>query len=326
VTEFWNSLLKLEPAALVLVGAGLLILVALALGIRAVLVSRRTNVLDRLQKFQAGADGPSGDNAQGVLVEQEEGGLLKALSPFSKLAKPGDTEGQNKIRGFLSSAGFRSDKAVEYYLGAKVVGAVIGLIGFILVAPSLDASWDTATAVALVMVAIGFYFPALYVSSRRSERQKAITQALPDTLDLLVTAVEAGLAIDSALKRVGEEMQLAAPLLSEEFRLTALEMTGGLSRGESFRRLAARTEVTDLKTLAAVLVQAEMFGTSVAKSLRIQSDSLRVKRSQRAEEQAAKVAVKLTVPLITLVLPSLMTILLGTAVIRFLNIFFPAAQ
>src|SRR5437762_1841846 len=119
MNEFWNSLLKLEPAALVLVGAAFMILVALGLGIRAVLVSRRTNVLDRLQKFQQGEDGAPGVEgaSHSALVEEGATGLGRIFSPFSKLARPGDAAGQTKVKGFLSSAGFRSDKAVDYYLG-----------------------------------------------------------------------------------------------------------------------------------------------------------------------------------------------------------------
>jgi tight adherence protein C len=175
----------------------------------------------------------------------------------------------------------------------------------------------------IVFMAIGFYLPAFWLSGRVKERQSAVNHALPDALDLLVTCVEAGLGLDAALNRVAEELSLSAPLLSKEMSQAALEMRAGMARGEAFRRLAARTGVEELRNLAAMIVQTEVFGTSIAKSLRVQSDAMRVRRMQLAEERAATVAVKLTVPLIFCILPALFAVLMGPATVRIIRILMP---
>jgi tight adherence protein C len=134
-------------------------------------------------------------------------------------------------------------------------------------------------------------------------------------MDLLVTCVEAGLGLDAAMSRVSQELQLSSPILGEEMNQTFLEVQAGVTRADSFRRLADRTGVEDLRSLAAMLIQTDIFGTSVARALRIHSDSMRVKRMQQAEEKAAMVSVKMTVPLVLCILPSLIAIVMGPAIV-----------
>jgi tight adherence protein C len=141
----------------------------------------------------------------------------------------------------------------------------------------------------------------------------AIERALPDTLDLLVTCVEAGLGLDAAIARVAEEQELSAPILSAEIKMTFLEVQAGMRRTEAFRRLADRTGVDELKSLAATLNQTEIFGTSVSVALRTQSEWIRMRRMQKAEERAATVAVKMTIPLVLFILPSLLMVIMGPA-------------
>jgi tight adherence protein C len=142
-------------------------------------------------------------------------------------------------------------------------------------------------------------------------------------MDLLVTCVEAGLGLDAALSRVAEEMALAAPLLGRELNVTFLEIQAGVPRRDAFRRLADRTGVEDLKTLSAVLTQTEIFGTSIARALRVHAEGMRVKRMQKAEERAAMVSVKMTFPLILCILPSLIAVVLGPAAAQIAATFFP---
>jgi tight adherence protein C len=140
-------------------------------------------------------------------------------------------------------------------------------------------------------------------------------------MDLLVTCVEAGLGLDAAMARVSEEMTLASPILATELNHTFLEVQAGIPRADSFRRLAERTGVEDLRALSAMLIQTDIFGTSVARALRVHSDGMRVKRMQRAEEKAAMVSVKMTIPLVLCILPSLIAVVMGPAVVMIKNAF-----
>jgi tight adherence protein C len=149
-----------------------------------------------------------------------------------------------------------------------------------------------------------------------AERQRRIKVGLPDALDLTVICVEAGLGLDQAMMRVGEDLSHAHPELSAEFHMVTLEMRAGKPRVEALHNLAARTGVDDIRQLVATLVQTDRFGTSVAQALRIHSDSLRTERRQRAEEQAAKTSVKMIVPLVLFILPSILAVTLGPAIIQ----------
>jgi tight adherence protein C len=183
---------------------------------------------------------------------------------------------------------------------------------------------EPAFLIAVVAFAGGFYLPDLWLSSRTRARQTAIERGLPDALDLLVTCVEAGLGLDASLQRVADELRLAWRVLADELETTFLETKAGIPRVEGFRRLAARTGVRDLKSLAATLTQTEIFGTSVATALRIQAEGIRVRRMQRAEERAAYVSVKMTLPLILCILPSLLAIVVGPAIINVAHTLLPA--
>jgi tight adherence protein C len=181
-----------------------------------------------------------------------------------------------------------------------------------------------AWLIALMLGALGFYAPNLWLSSRVEQRQLLISRALPDTLDLLVTCVEAGLGVEASLARVTQEIHLSAPLLAVELQHTLVEINAGRPRTEAFRRLAERTGLDDLRSLSATFIQTEMFGTSVAQALRIYSASMRIRRTHRAEEKAATVAVKMMVPMILFILPSLLCVILGPAVVRMVHALLPA--
>ena len=159
-----------------------------------------------------------------------------------------------------------------------------------------------------------FFLPNLWLRGQIQERQRLIEDALPDAMDLLVTCVEAGLALDAAMSRVAQELELVAPVLAQELKQTLLEIQAGVRRSDAFHRLSNRTGVEDLRTLSAMIIQTEMFGTSVSRALRVHAEGMRTKRMQRAEEKAAMVSVKMTVPLILCILPSLMAVVIGPAV------------
>jgi tight adherence protein C len=174
-------------------------------------------------------------------------------------------------------------------------------------------------AVALIACAVAFFLPNIWVWNKATNRKLGLEQPLPDAIDLLVTCVEAGLSLDAAMARVSQEMELVAPLLASELKQTMLEIQAGVKRSDAFHRLSHRTGVEDLKSLSAMIIQTEMFGTSVSRALRVHSEGMRTKRMQHAEEKAAMVSVKMTVPLIFFILPSLMIVVMGPAALMLMS-------
>jgi len=177
------------------------------------------------------------------------------------------------------------------------------------------------TAAGIVMCAIGagFLAPNLWLGSAISKRVDAVRQGLPDTLDMLVISVESGLGLDAAFQRVGDEMKHVHPVLAEELQLVTLESQMGIARSEALRNLTIRMGLDEVKSLVAIINQAERFGTSIARALRNQSDALRTKRRQAAEERAQKTTVKLMLPLILFIFPAMLVVLAGPAALRVLD-------
>jgi tight adherence protein C len=229
-----------------------------------------------------------------------------------------NADGQESIKDGLTEAGLRGPNAVTTFLGAKIVFAIgLPLIFFVIMA-ALRQNMGNTFVLSIVFAVIGFYLPTLWLWSKANERKLEVTHALPDALDLLVVCVEAGLGLNAAIVKVSQEISLSSPVLSQELRQVNNEMKAGINRIDALRSLADRTGVADVKSLVAVLVQTDRLGTSIAASLRAQSDSLRVKRRQRAEEAAHKVAVKLVFPLVLCIFPELLLVLLGPG---FISIF-----
>ena len=229
-----------------------------------------------------------------------------------------NADGQESIKDGLIEAGFRGPNAVTTVLGAKILFAAGMPLLFFVVMATLRQPIGNTILWSIVLAVLGFYLPTLWLWSKASERKTEVTHALPDALDLLVVCVEAGLGLNAAIVKVSQEIALASPVLSLELRQVNNEMKAGVNRIDALRSLAERTGVADVKSLVAVLVQTDRLGTSVAASLRAQSDSLRVKRRQRAEEAAHKVAVKLVFPLVLCIFPELLLVLLGPG---FISIF-----
>ena len=238
--------------------------------------------------------------------------IQQALDPLSR-ALPVTPTDVSLTRAWLIQAGYRDARHVRFYFGARVLFAALGLVGVILFA-------GVDSLLLLVGVpALGFFLPRFYLKRKMRERQLRIRLALPDALDLTVICVEAGLALDQALMRVGEDLQHAHPELSGEFHLFNLETRAGKPRAEALRNLAARTGVDDVRALAAILIQADRFGSSIAQALRVQSDSMRTRRKQMAEEKAAKTAVQLLFPLILFIFPGIFVVLVGPAAINIME-------
>jgi tight adherence protein C len=225
-------------------------------------------------------------------------------------------DAESRLRRQLVWAGFRSMRAPAIFVATKAVLSFGLLLGFLLVNATRSEPFPFALGIAIWLGGAGFFLPNLWLSSRVANRLRQIDRALPDALDLLVTCVEAGLGLDAALQRVSAEIALAWRLLSSELRLTFLEVKAGIPRMDGFRRLAARTGSPELRALAATLTQTELFGTSIASALRVQAEGIRIRRMQRAEERAAYVAVKMTLPLVLCILPALFAIIIGPAAVN----------
>ncbi|MGZ4730777.1 MAG: type II secretion system F family protein [Terriglobales bacterium] len=238
--------------------------------------------------------------------------IEQALEPLSK-AIPLSAADVSRTRKWLIQAGYRDAIHVNYYFGARIVSAALGGLG-VLLFEGLD-NFPLLIGVA----GLGFFLPRFMLKRRIKDRQKRIRLGLPDALDLTVICVEAGLALDQALMRVGQDLHHAHPDLSDEFHLVNLEMRAGKPRAEALRNLVDRSGVDDIRALVGTLIQTDRFGTSVAQALRVHSDSLRTERRQRAEEQAAKTTIKMVPPLVIFVLPSIIFVTIGPAVIQLIR-------
>jgi tight adherence protein C len=292
---------------------GLVCIGLLAYGARALFGGRRDEVIERLERATSGSIDLSPDaNAP----ERSIARIASILRPFARLVKPTGGEDLSRLNRSLIHGGFRSDNAVEIFLGVKLLLPPIAIIGLWQINVHLTAPMEFPADVATAMIfcAIAFFLPNMWLSGKIKERQKAVEESLPDAMDLMVTCVEAGLALDAAMHRVSQELELVAPILAQELKQTLLEIQAGVRRSDAFHRLSNRTGVEDLRTLSAMIIQTEMFGTSVSRALRVHSDGMRTKRMQRAEETAAMVSVKMTLPLIICILPSLMVVVIGPAV------------
>jgi tight adherence protein C len=250
------------------------------------------------------------------LVQEESTGLVARITkPLHKLSIPSEEAISKKVRLKLVQAGYRSNEAYRTFLAAKTAGTVL-LPAIYLLREIFISFTSQSIMIAVVLAAVGYVLPDIFVSQLRQKRQQRVFKGVPDALDMMVVCVEAGLALDMTFKRVGEEIRSLSKDLSDEFLLTNLEVRAGKPRDEALRNMALRTGVPEVQNLTTVLIQTSRFGTSLAKALRVHSDSMRTKRRQMAEEIAAKASVKLLFPLVLFIFPTIFVVLLGPAVIQ----------
>ena len=235
----------------------------------------------------------------GVMVGQLERVLPKSQAEVSIVQ-------QRLIR-----AGYRKDSAVKLFYGAKVLVP----LAFCLLALATNSVHGNSFFVYALALGIGFLLPDFWLGRRINARQAQIRRGLPDALDLLVICIEAGLSMDQATARTADELRIAQPAICDELSIVVLEQRAGRARSDAWRQFAERTAVDSVRNLVTVLVQSEQLGTSVAKTLRVHSDTLRTQRRQKVEEQAAKTTVKLVFPLVLFIFPSLFLVTLGPAMI-----------
>jgi len=235
--------------------------------------------------------------------------IEQALDPLSK-ALPLSPTDTNRTRGWLIQAGYRESRHLTVYQGIRVLFAAVGFVSVLLI------SGVKSPPLLIGVTGLGFFIPRFFLKRMINDRKTRIRIGMPDALDLTVICVEAGLALDQAMMRVGEDLRHAHPDLADEFYLMNLELRAGKPRAEALRNIYNRTGIDDVKALVTTLVQTDRFGTSIAQALRVHSDSLRTERRQRAEEQAAKTTIKMVPPLVVFVLPSIIIVTLGPAIIQ----------
>jgi len=226
---------------------------------------------------------------------------------------------RSERRARLVRAGYYSPGAVPLYYGARLLMTIGFATVLFLIGSLRGLSPALAILMAVVGAGIGWLLPQIFLSRKTRARQKDMQRALPDALDLMVTCVEAGLGLNQALVRVSDEIGYVSRVMGDEMRLVNLEIRAGTPRAEALRHLGERTGVADLRTLTAMLVQTDRFGTSIARALRVHSDTMRTKRRQRAEEAAAKTTIKLVFPLVLFIFPAMFVVILGPAMLHILK-------
>ena len=280
-------------------------------GAALLLMPSRAMAIDRRLEELAAARGPDGTERQ----------TFKALVDMVKRVgekAPRSPKELGTLRLRLVQAGYRRDEALTVFFGIRIMFA---LLLFVLFATPLVMRPNIT--IALAGVALGYVLPAMVLARLAKRRAHRIRLSLADALDLLVVSVEAGLGLDQALTRVGNELAFAYPDLADELRLVNLELRAGKPRPDALRNLADRSGVDDLSSLVTMLIQTDKFGTSVAQSLRVYSETLRTKRRQRAEEAAAKTGVKMVFPLVFCIFPAIWVVTIGPAAIKFVTVLFP---
>ena len=263
-------------------------------------------------------------------VERSGGRWLDALvnlaSPLAKLSVPTEGWESSPVRIRFINAGWRTPSTPGlFYAGKTGLALLLPLILFLYLSSRAESPTGSVEVLWLVLAGgCGYYLPNLVLNHVVKTRQRDIFESFPDALDLMTVCVEAGLAMDSALARVANEIGLKSAVLAEEMQLVTLELRAGSAKEKALRNLALRTGVEDVDALVTMLIQADRFGTSIADSLRVQSEQLRTKRRQRAEEHAAKISLKLLFPLIFFIFPSLLVVLLGPAILNLMRNLLPA--
>jgi tight adherence protein C len=250
-----------------------------------------------------------GEAAGFIVPEGQATARENTLVPLS----PGK---QGQLRRRLITAGFHRPSAVTVFLASQVVLAAV-----LFALPIYFIGQSRGLIMALLGAGVGYIAPGMLLDRRIGQRKLKIENGLPDALDLLIVSIEAGLGLDQAILKTGEELTIAHPELAEELRLVNIECRAGKPRLEAFKNFAARTKVDDVRALVAMLVQTDRFGTSVAQALRTHAEVSRTKRRQRAEEKAAKIGVKLVFPLVFCLFPAFYVVTLGPAIIKFIHAF-----
>lgn len=275
------------------------------------LQSRNKRIAARLQQV---VDGNLDPDMPDTFLD---GTIPLGLRPLAFLAwiLPGQIYSET-LKWELARAGYRHMDARKVFAGARVLSTVIPSLAMALITWKLRMETTEILILTFIAAVVGFFFPMMVLRVMQSKRQMEITLSLPDALDLLVICVEAGQGLNAAILKVGKECEFQAKALSDELKTLNNEMRAGITRAQALRNLALRTGVDDIRALAAVMIQSDRFGTSIAQALRIHADSLRTRRRQRAEEKARKTPVKLVFPLVFCIFPELLVVILAPGMLE----------
>jgi len=298
----------------------LLVFAAFVAGIFSVLSmlsNRNSRAVDRLDRLSRPASLAEIEDPK--YKKDRYQGMVEVFKSLSAPMTPKSELEQSELKIQLANAGFRSDSAVPVYLGIRFgCFMLFFLTSLTIFLPRYGMTLDSLKPIILI-TGVGFYLPVFVLWYLRSKRMEEIFLTLPDALDLLVVCVESGLGLDAAMRRVCEELKDHAKVISEELSLANFQLQMGRPRREVLHDLGVRTGVDDVRSLAAILIQADRFGSSIAQALRVQSDSMRTRRKQIAEEKAAKTAVQLIFPLVLFIFPGIFVVLVGPAAISIIN-------
>jgi tight adherence protein C len=293
-----------------LMGAAAIGLYIAVFGTRRVLEDRLADLAVKMRLSQGGLDGQEDEGFGRVLLQW----AVRHLPPPKT-----DTPSGEKMVQALVQAGYIKSAAPQIFQVVRISSAAVFTLIAFLVGIFTGQPSGTAMAYGLAGAGIGFFAPSYYIGNRGRARQTAIGRELSDVLDLLVVCVEAGLGLYEAIKVVGSEAERHGQVIGRELSLVAAEVSSGASLGVSLRNLADRTAVDDIKPLAATLIQSEQLGAQIAPALRASSDAMRARRRMRAEEAAQKAAVKILFPLVLFVLPAMLMVIIGPALIQILK-------
>jgi tight adherence protein C len=284
------------------------------------LSSRNSRAAERLDRLSRPAS--LADIEDPKLKKERFQGIFETAKAFASPLMPKTELEQSKLKIRLANAGFRSESAVNVYLGLRFITLLLFFgAGLVYTFEQHGLKLDLNALIPLaVLTGLGFYLPSIVLWYLRKQRQEAIFLSLPDALDLLVVCVESGLGLDAAMRKVCDEMKDHAKIICEELSLANFQLQMGRPRRDVLHDLGVRTGVDDVRSLAAILIQADRFGSSIAQALRVQSDSMRTRRKQLAEEKAAKTAVQLIFPLVLFIFPGIFVVLVGPAAISIYNI------
>jgi tight adherence protein C len=287
-----------------------------AWGLLSAIADRPSSAEERLSRVM----NPSATHVDAATIVRKQDRIqekvTQAATKLGKSLRPSNEAELGKLRLMLLNAGFRHEQAVQIYVGLQ---ALTMLVFLAVAAPLVVGRYGMSqSSLAYILAAggLGFYLPGIVVGSIKKKRAEAIFLGLPDALDLMVVCVEAGLGLDIAMRRVTTELSTSCPILCEEFAIANFQVQMGRPRKDVLRDLGVRTGVDDVRALAAVIIQSEKFGSSIGAALRVQSDSMRLKRKQLAEERAAKTAVKIMIPMILFIFPGVFVVLVGPAGIQ----------
>lgn len=294
-------------------------IVAFIWAVLSMISNRNSKALDRLARLSRPQSLADIEDPSKAGKTERLAGILETAKALSAPLMPQTELEQNALKTKLANAGFRSDTAVMVYSGLRLASlGFFFLLALVVFVPGRPLNWKTLQWV-ISLTGIGFYLPSLVLWWLRRKRQEEIFLTLPDALDLLVVCVESGLGLDAAMRKVCDEMGSHAKVMCEELSLANFQLQMGRPRREVLHDLGVRTGVDDVRSLAAILIQADRFGSSIAQALRVQSDSMRTRRKQIAEEKAAKTAVQLLFPLILFIFPGIFVVLVGPAAINIME-------